>query len=363
MLDGVRIVEIEGLGPGPFAAMTLADLGADVIVVHRPEPPVPSWPEKNLIDRGKRSIVLDLKEDSDRQTLTRLVESADGLIEGFRPGVMERLGLGPDTLLSKNPALVYGRITGWGQDGPLSPVAGHDLNYIGTSGALWYASEPTTPPFTPPTLTGDIGGGALYLVAGMLAALLRSRASGKGCVVDAAIVDGSAHALNLLMSTRAAGLPGRERGTGYLDGPPWSRCYKTADARWLSVQCLEARFYAKFLERLGLADEAALQQNHDPSSWPSMTAHFKAVFAAHDLDHWVALFDGSDACVAAVLSPDESRQHAHMQSRQVWVETDGQLQARAAPRFDGQVPDSPTTPPARGEHGDAILAELLSSGS
>ena len=360
MLDGIRIVEIEGLGPGPFAGMLLADLGADVIVVHRKQPPSPGWPERNLIDRGKRSIVLDLKDDDDRRTLSKLLATADGLIEGFRPGVMERLGFAPEAVHKENPALVYGRITGWGQEGPRSSLAGHDLNYIGVSGALWYASEPSTPPFTPPTLTGDIGGGAMYLVTGMLAGLLKAKSTGKGCVVDAAIVDGSAHTMNLLMSTRAAGLLNDERGLSYLDGPPWSRCYASADGRWLSVQCLEPRFYAEFLDRLGLGDDPDFQQNPDPASWPALTERLKKIFAGHPLQHWLSLFENSDACIAPVLSPVESRQDPHMLTRQTWVEKGGQLQARAAPRFDGQLPDEPGEAPVRGEHTEEILAQLES---
>ena len=217
MLEGIRIIELEGLGPGPFAAMMLADLGADVIVVHRPSSSVPSMPEQNIIDRGKRSIVLDLKNKDDLTNMKKLIATADGLIEGFRPGVMEGLGLGPEVILKNHPGLVYGRMTGWGQNGPKAKDAGHDLNYIALSGALWYASSAGTPPFTPPTLAGDIGGGALYLVAGILAGLLRAQSTGKGTVIDAAIVDGSAHMMNLLMSTQAAGLLSPNRGESFLD--------------------------------------------------------------------------------------------------------------------------------------------------
>ncbi len=360
MLDGIRIVEIEGLGPGPFAGMLLADLGADVIVVHRKEPPSPTWPERNLIDRGKRSITLDLKSADDRTVLAKLLATADGLIEGFRPGVMERLGFAPDVVHKDNPALVYGRITGWGQDGPRASLAGHDLNYIGLSGALWYASEASTPPFTPPTLTGDIGGGAMYLVTGMLAGLLRAKTSGKGCVVDAAIVDGSAHTMNLLMSTRAAGLLDEVRGQSYLDGPPWSRCYATADDRWLSVQCLEPKFYTEFLEKLGLDGDAEFRQDPNPAAWPALIKRFSVLFAEHPLEHWLSLFDNSDTCIAPVLSPVESQREPHIQARKTWLEKDGQLQARAAPRFDGQVPADPGDAPARGEQSAEILAQLES---
>ena len=206
LLQGIRIIEIAGLGPGPFAGMTLADLGAEVIVVHRDETAATDVPQRNLLDRGKKSVVLDLKDDGDRRRLKALVASADGLIEGFRPGVMERLGIGPEDLMPVNPRLVYGRVTGWGQHGPKATLAGHDFNYAALSGALWYASEAGDAPFAPPTLVGDIGGGALYLCVGMLAALLNAQRSGRGQVVDAAMVDGSAHMLNLLMAARSAGL-------------------------------------------------------------------------------------------------------------------------------------------------------------
>ncbi|MDH3532047.1 MAG: CoA transferase, partial [Gammaproteobacteria bacterium] len=222
MLEGIRIVEVEGLGPGPFAAMMLADLGAEVIVVHRKDSPAPGAPQRSLIDRGKKSIVLNLKDADDVVVLKQLIATADGLIEGFRPGVMERLGLGPHEFRENHPRLVYGRLTGWGQAGPKAQDAGHDLNYIALSGALWYASQTQDPPFVPPTVVGDIGGGAMYLVAGMLAGLLRAQRSGKGTVVDAAIVDGSAHTMNLLMAAHSANLLQADRGKGVLDGSPWS---------------------------------------------------------------------------------------------------------------------------------------------
>ena len=358
MLDGIRIIEIEGLGPGPFAGLMLADLGADVIVVHRPESPAPGKPGPSLIDRGKRSIVLDLKQHADIATLRKLARTADGLIEGFRPGVMERLGLGPDELCEHNPRLVYGRITGWGQDGPKASVAGHDLNYIGLSGALSYASMPGTPPFTPPTLVGDIGGGAMYLVAGMLAGLLRAGRTGQGTVVDAAIVDGSAHMMNLLMASRSAGIFRLERGASLLDGAPWTRCYATADGNWLAVQCIEPQFYAEFLDRLGLADEPGLAQTPDPVAWPAMVERFASTIAGRDLDDWTAAFADSDACVAPVLDPATAASDPHLVARGTWVEVDGQLQARAAPRFDGRQPIAPAAPPNRGQHTDEILASL-----
>jgi len=358
MLEGLRIIELEGLGPCPFAGMTLADLGAEVIVVHRATPPLPGMPERNIVDRGKKSIVLDLKDTAGRDLLIRLLAGADGLIEGFRPGVMERLGLGPDEVHRQHPRLVYGRLTGWGQEGPLASSAGHDLNYIGLSGALWYASPPGVAPFTPPTLVGDIGGGAMYLVAGMLAGLLRAQRTGKGTVVDAAIVDGSAHMMNLLMSGRATGMLRQDRGRSFLDGPPWSRCYRCADGGWLSVQCLEPQFYAVFREKLGIAADGTFEQDPDPLSWPTIAEKLSVIFGGRPLAEWTALFEGSDACVAPILAPAESARHPHMASRGTWSEAGGQQQARAAPRFDGELPDSPGVAPKRGEHNAEILGML-----
>ncbi len=359
MLSDVRIIEIEALGPAPFAAMLLADLGADVITVHRrTASDVPGKGDNNLLDRGKRSIALDLKAPEDVSALKALLKTADGLIEGFRPGVMERLGLAPDECLAVQPRLVYGRMTGWGQDGPKAREAGHDLNYIGLSGALWYASPAGTAPFPPPTLVGDIGGGALYLVIGMLSALLKARTTGRGTVVDAAIVDGSAHMLNLLMSLRAAGSLNTERGHSLLDGPHWSRTYQCGDGLFLSVQCLEPKFYGIFLERLGLTGDSEFEQQFEESLWLTLSARLTTLFAGQSRAHWLALFDGSDACVGPVLSPDEAKTDTHMAARGVWQTAEGRLQAAAAPRFDGKKPAPAPPSPYRGQHTAEILADL-----
>lgn len=358
MLEGLRIIEIEGIGPGPFAAMMLADLGADVICVQRPGgPPLPGLPARNLLDRGKRTIALDLKSAADRPALKALIRSADGLIEGFRPGVMERLSLGPAECHALNPRLVYGRMTGWGQDGPRATQAGHDLNYIALSGALWYASPPGQPPITPPTLLGDIGGGALYLVAGMLAGLIRGARQGIGCVVDAAIVDGSAHMMALLMAMRAGGLFATARGTSILDGPHWSRSYACANGGFVSVQCLEAKFYAAFLALLNLSDDPGFARQNDPATWPEATRRLNAIFAQHPRDYWGALFAGSDACIAPVLTPDEVAADPHLAARGTWVQSGDMLQPRPAPRFDGVVAE-PAAAPTRDQHRAEILAAL-----
>ena len=361
MLQGYRIVEIEGLGPGPFAAMMLADLGAEVIVIHRPGAGNPVAGAVNLLDRGKRSITLDLKDPDDLRTARALASTADALIEGFRPGVMERLGLGPEDLQADNPRLVYGRMTGWGQSGPKTQTAGHDLNYIASSGALWYASSPGDAPQTPATLLGDIGGGAMYLVAGLLAGLLSATRTGKGAVVDAAIVDGSAHMMALLMSMTASGNLHEARGTSLLDGPHWSRVYRCACGGHISVQCLEPKFYAIFLDLLGLSDDPMFTEQNNPVQWPRQTGQLAAIFATHPVSHWAAIFDGSDACVAPVLSPWQAAQEAHNATRDIWAMTANGPQPAPAPRFDGQRA-TPGPVPERGADSEALRKELRARG-
>ncbi|WP_170426921.1 CaiB/BaiF CoA transferase family protein [Ruegeria arenilitoris] len=358
MLNGIRIIEVEGLGPGPFAAMLLADLGADVVTIHRKgQHAAPGMPEQSVLDRGKRSIDLDLKDPADLNIARRLIASADALIEGFRPGVMEKLGLGPEAFRDNNPRLVYGRMTGWGQDSPLSDTAGHDLNYISLSGALWYASAPGHPPQTPATLVGDIGGGAMYLVAGILAGILNAQRTGQGTVVDAAIYDGSAHMMNLLMSLRQTGNLSDTRGLSLLDGPHWSRTYVCADQGFVSVQCLEPKFYAEFLQRLNLTDDPEFQKQYVPALWPTLSQRLAEIFAQHPRDHWADLFKGTDACVAPVLSPQEAQAHPMNTARQTWVDRDGVFQAAAAPRFANHE-WQPKPIPSRGEHRQDILEEL-----
>ncbi len=358
MLHGTRIIEIEGLGPGPFAAMLLADLGADVVTIHRKgQPMTPGMPETSVLDRGKRSIDLNLKDAADLEIARRLISSADALIEGFRPGVMEKLGLSPETCHSLNPKLVYGRMTGWGQDSPLSDRAGHDLNYIAMSGALWYASAAGQVPQTPATLVGDIGGGAMYLVTGILAGLINAQRTGQGTVVDAAIYDGSAHMMNLLMSMRQTGNLSETRGHSLLDGPHWSRTYTCADGEFITVQCLEPKFYAEFLKTLGLSQDPDFNKQYDPNLWPQLTARLTEIFVQHPRDHWAALFHETDACVAPVLSPEQAQSHPMNKARQTWQDIEGDLQAAAAPRFSNHV-WQPKPSPSRGEHRSEILDEL-----
>jgi crotonobetainyl-CoA:carnitine CoA-transferase CaiB-like acyl-CoA transferase len=359
MLDGTRIVEVEALGPGPFAGMLLADHGADVIVVHRKDAKLaPGYPAKSLLDRNKRSIALDLKDPRDIATFLKLVRTADAVIEGFRPGVMERLGLGPKDCHAVNPRLVFGRMTGWGQEGRLSRSAGHDMNYAGLSGALWYASPPGVEPFATPTILGDIAGGALYLVIGLLMGILRARATGEGTVVDAAIVDGSAHSLNLLMALAGAGGLCEARGQSLLDGPPWSRSYRCSDGGFMSVQCIEPQFYRQFLDLVGLADRPEMVAQMDKNAWPLQSALVEARFLARTRSEWEQIFAGSDACVSPVLSPHQAARHPINEDRAIWIEAFGLLQAMPAPRFSTQTARPPAEPPERGQHGAEILAEI-----
>jgi acetyl-CoA hydrolase len=358
VLKGIKIIEIAGIGPGPFCGMLLADLGADVIVIERPgggELPAA------ITRRGKRSVALDLKSPEAVETVLRLIEGADALIEGMRPGTMERLGLGPDTCLARNPRLVYGRMTGWGQDGPLAQAAGHDNNYIALSGALWYASEAGQPPVAPPTLVGDLGGGALYLAVGLLSGILNARAGGQGQVVDAAIVDGSAHLMNLMLDLVGAGLGSEKRGMSALDGPHWYATYRCADGRDITVGALEPKFYQLLLAKLNLADDPRFVNQNKVPRWPEQKHHLAALFATQARDTWCALLEGSDACFAPVLSPSEATSHPHIAERRIYSEEGGLLQANPAPRFSNSPAAAVRPIPKVGEHTRQILAELENS--
>jgi alpha-methylacyl-CoA racemase len=358
VLDGIRVIEIAGIGPGPFCGMLLADMGAEVILVERAGGKAgdPLDLGKNaIVNRGKRSIALDLKDPASIDAVLRLIESADALIEGMRPGVMERLGLGPDVCLGRNPRLVYGRMTGWGQNGPLAQAAGHDLNYIALSGALWFSGEPGKPPLAPPTLVGDLGGGALYLAMGILAGILRARSSGAGQVVDAAIVDGSANLMNLLLSAHAAGQLPFERGHGLLDGPHWSGTYACADGLFISVQALEPQFNALLFDKLGLGADEDFKKPYDPMRWGRLRERLASVFSTHSRQHWINLLEGSDACFAPVLTPAEAMLHPHMAARGVYAQRDGVLQAAPAPRFSATPSEVAGAVPTRGEHSVEIL--------
>jgi alpha-methylacyl-CoA racemase len=346
-LRGVRVVEIAGIGPGPHAATLLADLGADVIRVERPSGVVsPGDRATDLLTRGRPSVALDLKRPEAVAAVLTLVEGADVLLEGMRPGATERLGLGPEDCLARNPRLVYGRMTGWGQDGPLARAAGHDINYVSVAGALHGLGQDADRPHFPTNLLGDFGGGSTYLVIGVLAALLESRASGQGQVVDAAIVDGTAHLSAMFASMLASGFAREERAANLLDGGvPWYDVYETADGRHMSVGPLEPQFYAALLDGLGLAGTAP--DRDDPAQWPALRDLLTRRFLERTQAEWTAVFDGSDACCAPVLPLTEAAGHPHLQARGTYVDRDGVLQPAPAPRFsrtEATLSSGPTTP-------------------
>jgi alpha-methylacyl-CoA racemase len=357
----VRVVEFAGLGPGPFCGMLLADLGADVVRIDRRERRaglMAALGATSLLDRGKRSIALDLKDADDLAVVRALVARSDVLIEGFRPGVMERLGLGPEQLLTAHPALVYGRMTGWGQTGPLAPTAGHDIGYIALTGALGGTGRPEERPAPPMNLLGDFGGGGVFLALGALAALLHARATGQGQVVDAAIVDGTAALTTMIHGLLDAGAWVDRRGVNLLDtGAPFYDVYRCADGQFLAVGALEEQFYAALLEGLGLAGDATLPPREDPRQWPALRTRFAEVFASRTRAQWWAVFEGTDACVAPVWSLGEATKDRHNAARGVFVEVDGVVQPAVAPRFS-VTPGAVGRVPAVGEHGAEIRAEL-----
>lgn len=348
-LTGVRILELAGLGAAPFAAMVLADMGADVLRLERGDPDAPAETTWDVLNRSRPSVAIDLKSDAGRELVLDLCASADVLIEGFRPGVTERLGLGPDDVRARNPRLVYGRMTGWGQEGPLAQRAGHDINYIAVSGALWPVGRAGERPVPPLNYVGDFGGGALYLALGVLAALVHARATGEGQVVDAAMVDGSASMTAMTHALAAAGFWNYERGTNILDsGAPFYEVYETSDARYVAVGAIEAKFYANLLTGLGLSgDDLAPQM--DRASWPQMKRRFADVFATRSRDEWTAIFEGVDACVSPVLSPEEAPAHPYNQARNVFSH-DGAVQPAPAPRFSA-TPTAISRPPQRAGSG------------
>lgn len=345
-LTGVRVVELAGIGPGPFAAMLLADLGADVVRVDRPGGPgLGIDPARDVTNRNKRSVVVDLKTSAGVQHVLDLAARADILIEGYRPGVAERLGVGPEDCRARNPRLVYGRMTGWGQEGPLADRAGHDIGYIAVTGALGMTGEAGRPPVAPANLLGDYAGGSLYLVVGVLAALHHARATGAGQVVDAAIVDGTAHLTSMIHGMLAAGVWQDRRGANLLDGGcPYYGTYETADGGHMAVGALEPRFYAEFLR---LLDLPGLQGAHsDVTRWPELRARVAERFASRTRDAWTAVFEGTDACVAPVLSLREAPHHPHLAARSTFTDHAGITQPAPAPRFSA-TPATVRTGPAR----------------
>ncbi|MEM9247111.1 MAG: CaiB/BaiF CoA-transferase family protein [Pseudomonadota bacterium] len=353
-LSGLRIVEFAGIGPAPFAAMMLADMGAEILRVDRIGA---DYDGHDFLARGRRSIALDLKQPAAVEVALALIDRSDGLIEGFRPGVMERLGLGPDVCRARNPRLVYGRMTGWGQDGPLAQAAGHDLNYIALTGALWTTGPADRDPSFAANLLGDFGGGGMFLALGMVAGLLRAARVGTGDVVDAAITDGTHALMSFVHARRASGTWRDARAANTLDGgAPWYGVYACACGGWISIAAIEPRFWQELLRRLSL-DAAAIGDRSDPAQWPALRTQLEETFRAQPRDHWVALLEGTDACFAPVLSPAEAAQHPHNRARQAFAPT-GPDQPAPAPRF-GDAGHRPVTPPApAGAHTMSILTEL-----
>ena len=359
-LDGVRVIELAGIGPGPFCGMMLADQGAEVIQVDRiaaVRGGDPARPPGNVNGRGRRSIGVDLKSPEGVETVLRLVEGAGMVFEGFRPGVAERLGVGPDDCLARNPAIVYGRMTGWGQDGPYSSMAGHDINYIALAGVLAHIGRSDSGPVPPMNLVGDFGGGGMYLAYGMVCALLEARNSGKGQVVDAAMVDGAASLMSFIHGMLASGFHSPERGTNLLDtGAHFYDVYECADGGWISLGSIEPQFYAELLDKLGLDAERFGKQN-DRDLWPELSEEIAAVVRMKTRDEWDAILEGSDVCYAPVLTVDEATRHPHNVARGTFIDVGGITPPGPAPRLS-RTPGEVRRPPAHaGQHTDEVLSE------
>ena len=359
-LRGLRVIELAGIGPAPLACMLLADLGADVVRVDRLEPSglgLAMAPRHDINARGRRSVALDLKSAAGREAVLRLLANADVLVEGFRPGVMEKMGLGPNACLALNPRLVYGRMTGFGQSGPLAGAAGHDLNYIALTGVLHAIGPAGGAPLPPLNLVGDYGGGALYLAFGVMAALYERQHSGQGQVVDAAMVDGAASLASIFFGLKAAGNWEGPRGGNLLDGgAPFYATYETADQRHISLAALEPKFFAQLATALGLEARFVARQ-YDQRLWGEMRAAIAQAVRQHSRDEWCERLEGSDACFAPVLSFDEAPGHAHAQSREAFISVDGVVQPAPAPRFGRTPAAHPRPAPQVGEHTAQVLQE------
>ena len=359
-LVGLKVVELAGIGPGPFAAMLLADMGADIVRIDRPSDPglgVPRGAEFDLTSRSRRSVAVDLKHPQGVETVLKLVEQADVLMEPYRPGVVEKLGLGPDVCLTRNPRLVFARMTGFGGDGPLAHAAGHDINYIALTGALHAIGTGDSGPVPPLNMIGDFGGGAMYLAFGVMAAIYEVQRSGKGQVVDVGMVDGAASLMTPIYGLFASGYWRDERGSNILDGAaPFYGAFETADGKHVSIGSIETKFYALLLEKLGLAD-ADLPDQMDRVRWPELKARFAAVIRTKTRDEWCAIMEGSDVCFAPVLSLGEAADHPHNAARQNFVEIAGIRQPAPAPRFS-RTPGKVSAPPVMpGAHTEAALAD------
>ncbi len=359
-LAGVKIIEIAGIGPGPFCAMMLADMGADVIRVDRAghvRGGDISVPPADVMNRGRRSIGVDLKSPEGVEAVMRMVDSADGLIEGFRPGVAERLGIGPDECLARNPTLAYGRMTGWGQDGPYAHTAGHDINYIALAGALEPMGRQGEAPVPPLNLVGDFGGGGMMLAYGMVCAILEARSSGHGQVVDAAMVDGAAALMTFFHGFRAMGIWSDERGTNLLDtGAYFYDVYETSDGKYVSIGSIEPQFYAELRAKLQL-DDPEWDAQMSRSEWPALKEKLGAIFLTRSRDEWCELIEGSDVCFAPVLTMAEAPEHPHNKARGTFTEVAGVVQPRPAPRFSRTDSSIQRPPPHAGQHTDEVLAD------
>ena len=361
-LAGLRIVELAGIGPGPFAAMMLADMGATVIRVERAQAvrgPAPESPHWDVLLRGRRNVAIDLKHPRGVETLLRLVESADGLIEGYRPGVMERLGLGPDVCLARNPRLVFGRMTGWGQDGPLANAAGHDINYIALAGALAHFSRADAAPVPPLNMVGDFGGGGMMLAFGVVCALLEARTSGRGQVVDAAMVDGTAVLMSMFWAFKNVGLFDENApGTNLLDtGAHFYDVFECADGRYVSIGAIEPQFYAQLLSITGLDADEEFAPQMDSPRWPRLKERLGSVMLTKTSAEWCALMEGTDVCFAPVLTMSEAARHPHNMARSTFVELDGVMQPAPAPRFSRTAATVSGPPAHPGQHSREVLLE------
>lgn len=356
-LEGIKIIEFAGLGPGPFCGMMLADHGAEVVRIERlGAQGLIGDARKDFLNRGRKTIEIDLKSATGLKLARDLCRSADGLIEGFRPGVMERLGLGPDLLRSENPSLVYGRMTGWGQDGPYAQMAGHDINYIALTGALHAIGRAGEGPVPPMNIIGDFGGGGMFLAFGMVAALLQSQLTGEGQVVDCAMTDGSAVLMSMMYSLHAQALWNDDRGTNIFDsGSHFYDTYETADGLHIAIGAIEPQFYAELIERLGLSDDPALQSQHDTNDWPHLKQKIADRVRVKTRAEWEEIFEGSNACVAPVLSLTEAPRHRHNAVRRTFLDVDGHAQPAPAPRFSA----SPDAVPRKGQDGREACLSIL----
>ena len=362
-LKGLKVIEFGGIGPGPFCAMLLSDMGADVIRLDRKadkgkdrgDPAFLASGARSVLNRGRRSLAVDLKSPHDKERVIAMVGGADALLEGFRPGVMERLGLGPDVLLARNPRLVYGRMTGWGQTGPLAQAAGHDINYVALTGALSLIGRANGGPAVPPAMIGDLGGGGMLLAFGMVCALLEARSSGQGQVVDAAVTDGAALMTSIACELKAIGMWRDERQANLVDGGAhFYDTYECADARWISIGSLEPQFYALLLQKLDISDPE-FAAPVDPAAWPRLKRKLAGIFRAQPSGHWCALLEGTDVCFAPVLTLDEAARHPHNAARATFFERDGVLQPSPAPRFSRTPASRPGPASFIGQHDGETL--------